>query len=366
MLKPDVDVRRLQDPAAARNALLEQNIDALIAPTNPSNSDVSGLCAWASKHAPNTVAIALLPADDRSRAGLAPLPESVICVPAETTSRELALRLCQALRRAVCGSLRHVNLASLLQLLEMDGKSCTLTINNGRQQGQIDIDNGVILRARCGVLEGEAAAIKIVSWSDVSVELGRLIDWNGTAIESRLGFILMESARLADEEERQAPASSAGNSSKYVVEPSSGVVPKARVTFESSYPETGELALPHGAVGVAFVNRNSGELLSYNARSDCPLEKLALLASEVLLKETETLRLVGETEEVVELVLSAAGHCDVVRPTSADEFAMIVFERAETNLVIARIELERLIAARAMMSDAVTLGMSEAPRQARG
>jgi hypothetical protein len=114
-------------------------------------------------------------------------------------------------------------------------------------------------------------------------------------------------------------------------------------TFESSRPP-GELGLPGGASGLAVVETSTGNVLRSASREDCPIGDLARLASQLLLQEAATLRLCGDAEGVEELVLSTTTRCDVIRPLSATEFALLVFIPEETNLVIARLELDHFIA----------------------
>jgi hypothetical protein len=57
------------------------------------------------------------------------------------------------------------------------------------------------------------------------------------------------------------------------------------------------------------------------------------------------LKLCVESEGVEELVLSTSSRCDVIRPLNQHAFALLVFAPEETNLVMARIELEQFIVA---------------------
>jgi hypothetical protein len=69
------------------------------------------------------------------------------------------------------------------------------------------------------------------------------------------------------------------------------------------------------------------------------------MASQVLQQEAAMLKLCIETEGVEELVLSTSSRCDVIRPLNAHAFALLVFAPEDTNLVMARLELEQFIVA---------------------
>lgn len=112
----------------------------------------------------------------------------------------------------------------------------------------------------------------------------------------------------------------------------------------------GELGLPSGAIAIAVVDTATGTVLSSAAKEGCPLLELARMAALVLRHQTKTLSLCNSTEGVEELVLSTTTRCDVIRPLNgnASQFALLMFAPEETNLVMARMELERFIAGHAL------------------
>jgi hypothetical protein len=74
------------------------------------------------------------------------------------------------------------------------------------------------------------------------------------------------------------------------------------------------------------------------------------MASQVLLQQASILKLCIETEGVEELVLSTSSRCDVIRPVTANAFALLVFAPDETNLMMARIELDQFIIAHRLLA----------------
>jgi hypothetical protein len=229
----------------------------------------------------------------------------------------------------------------------MERKTCTLTVTCDDRTGVLVVRRGVLIGASCGDLRDEAAAIAIVAWPYPTIAISRHNDAGPASIQSSLGFIVMEAMRIQDEAARAAGNGDASGSVwpaprrtwRPTSSPSNG-----RTSFESERPPNGELHLPSGASALALVETATGNVLRSAAREDCPLGELARLAAQLLLQEAATLQLCNEGEGVEELVLSTSSRCDVIRPLGASEFALLIFAPEDTNLVMARIELEHFIA----------------------
>lgn len=263
----------------------------------------------------------------------------------------MVTRVGEALSQSVHGVVHNVSLASLLQLLEMERKSCTLSVLCDDKSGVLCIDKGVLVTAQAGDLTGEAAAIAIIAWPNPSIAITRRGQAGPPLIQSSLGFIVMEAMRIQDETARAAG---------YSEKPGS-VWPTARRTWRPTSaphdkdvgpaplrPPSAELLLQTGTRALAVVETATGNLLSCTAHEDCPVGELARLAAQLLLQEAAMLELCSSEEGVEELVLSTSSRCDVIRPIGKGEFALLVFAPEETNLIIARMELDQFLAAHAV------------------
>jgi|GEM_PF-304983 len=112
--------------------------------------------------------------------------------------------------KLLAGNRGHVNgisLQSFMQLIDMEGKTCTLIIESQGRQAVIYIDKGELIDARTGNMSGEEAAYEILTWS-VDEELTIEIDNSCPKMERKIEFtimhLLMESARLIDERKNAA------------------------------------------------------------------------------------------------------------------------------------------------------------------
>jgi DNA-binding NtrC family response regulator len=76
----------------------------------------------------------------------------------------LAERIFDALEAGASPDRIHgISLAAFLQLLEMENKTCTLTVRSRGQEGHLYFVKGVLMQAEMGEVKGEEAALAIVT-----------------------------------------------------------------------------------------------------------------------------------------------------------------------------------------------------------
>ncbi len=97
------------------------------------------------------------------------------------------------------GSLQELPLPDILQLVAVSGKTGSFTIENGSEIGQIFLENGHIVHARMGRLEGEEAVYELAIWPE-----GEFLFTPGEVpgprtISKSNTSLLMEAARRIDE-----------------------------------------------------------------------------------------------------------------------------------------------------------------------
>lgn len=102
------------------------------------------------------------------------------------------------------GQVSGISLPSFLQLLELDHKTCTITVKAGAKNGILFFENGELLNAYTEPLEGLDAAFEIISWEQAEIEIYSFCQNRKRTIEAPLGFILIEGARLSDERAEKA------------------------------------------------------------------------------------------------------------------------------------------------------------------
>lgn len=115
---------------------------------------------------------------------------------------ELAKRIITTLRReAEGGTLHSVSSGIFLQLMEMEGKTCTVRLvdKSSGKQGVLFFLDGQLLDARCDSLRGEEAAYDIFSWDEVSLSIQNSCSQKERRIHRDLQAILLDAMRLKDE-----------------------------------------------------------------------------------------------------------------------------------------------------------------------
>ncbi len=137
--------------------------------------------------------------------------------------REKALRLgaywcfakplpVQELAEAVSGLLasgpvsvvRGISVPGVLQLLEIEKKTCTLTIRADEVVGRLFLARGRLKHAICGPLQGVEAAHRLVGLGDAEVEIAHVLASNEQTIDQSVSTLLLDAFRVADEANRIA------------------------------------------------------------------------------------------------------------------------------------------------------------------
>lgn len=112
---------------------------------------------------------------------------------------ELIDRIFSVLTEHDSGYLQGISVSAFLQLLAMERKSCTLTVRSEEGIGHVWVRDGVLMGARLGELNGEAAAQEIVCWETALIEMDNRCDIDGPGLQVHLQFLIMEGVRLQDE-----------------------------------------------------------------------------------------------------------------------------------------------------------------------
>jgi hypothetical protein len=75
-----------------------------------------------------------------------------------------------AVRNRPQGFVRGVSLPGLLQLLQWEGRSATITVHSGARLGRLYALNGKLIQAEAGETTGLQAAYEMCEWPAPSVE----------------------------------------------------------------------------------------------------------------------------------------------------------------------------------------------------
>jgi len=101
------------------------------------------------------------------------------------------------------------SLDNILQIFSLEKKSQTLHVTKEGHVGILDIDNGELIHAELGTLIGLKAAIEILLWDDIQIELFPLRTSNRTITNSLIN-VLLEVSKLKDDRKSALDASGEG------------------------------------------------------------------------------------------------------------------------------------------------------------
>ncbi|MGH9423621.1 MAG: DUF4388 domain-containing protein [Thermoanaerobaculia bacterium] len=118
----------------------------------------------------------------------------------------LIRRIDRAIRKQRESRVRGISLATFLQILEIERKSCTVIVSNRGRVGQLYLRDGKLIQARLDAIEGEDALFGILSMREQSL---RVIDKceEKKTIATSLTALLMEWSVREDNAKRGGAAS---------------------------------------------------------------------------------------------------------------------------------------------------------------
>ena len=103
------------------------------------------------------------------------------------------------LNQATWGVIQGLSLPSLLQMLSMERKTCTIRVSSGRRQGFFYLQDGQLINARYRRQEGLEAALRLIESRSPKAEIDGQLHDSLKLIDRRIDEILMEAAQFQDE-----------------------------------------------------------------------------------------------------------------------------------------------------------------------
>lgn len=97
------------------------------------------------------------------------------------------------------GQIHGISIASFLQVVNIEEKTCTLKVRSNGSVGYLHFLEGDLMAAETEQLSREEAAHQIIGWDKTVIEVEDVCNRTEKEIEMPLMYILMESARIKDE-----------------------------------------------------------------------------------------------------------------------------------------------------------------------
>ncbi|MFT3923873.1 MAG: DUF4388 domain-containing protein [Myxococcales bacterium] len=308
------------------------------------------LLEWLQKEQPRLGRFVLLPEDTPELRQRAARLGVIACMVEPFDATDMLVQLTSGLAETCYGSLHNMNIPAFLQLLEIERKTCSLRIESAGRTGTMFVMRGELLEARFDGLTADTAAYVIIGWltGDVYVEHGCFAPER--TIHRPISHVLMSALQYRDEAGRNVPVEFDGEEMSFkrlqesLVPLKSELPPVPRLpSFLARLPKT--MTLFPGSLGLALVDAETGLTLACESKPPIDMSQWAESAASVLRQEYVTLAASQADAELMELVVSTQSCCELIKPLPKRPrcFALLLFDPDETNLVMARIEIDRWV-----------------------
>jgi CheY-like chemotaxis protein len=190
---------------AAMEAFAAHDVHALITGMHLSEMDAFELLAAVGADYPRTRVIVMTNnASAMFRTKIRQMP-AVIHFDQALDLSMLTKRIFTELQIDYGGQVRGITLSSFLQMVELEGRSCVLHVTAKGKLGTIYLIGGKPVAAKMGLLEGKSAALHILTWENVTIDIDYAPFEIDAEFNAPLMNLLLESGRIVDEKQSQRP-----------------------------------------------------------------------------------------------------------------------------------------------------------------
>jgi CheY-like chemotaxis protein/predicted regulator of Ras-like GTPase activity (Roadblock/LC7/MglB family) len=292
--------------------------------------------------------------------------------------QKLADKINEGLSQTQTGNLSGISLFSFLQLIHVEQKTCQLKVITHGKAGTLYFSKGELFDAASGQLKGEEAALEIVCWEEVEIEIVNIFKKIKQRIRKPLPNILMDAAQIKDEasfqnesegvkirSEIQADSSEEellnqeieeimrnqfrqkmnqtdSSAAQAEIQPNKNQIrEEIKLSMANNVNQSlEELMNIEGAKAVALVDSNSGMALG-TAGSGVNLEVAAAGNSEVIKAKFKTMQNLGLKDKIEDILITLGEQYHLIR-TLKDHghlFFYVVLTKQNANLAMARFKL---------------------------
>jgi CheY-like chemotaxis protein len=338
--QPGLSVVTAHSGAEAVELLRSMPIDLVL--TDLQMPDMNGfeLVAWLLSHQPHVQVFTMTAFPDDEAVDRLRALGSVECYTKPLDVASVLERLSQTLAQGMRGHVRNISLPSLLQLIEMEQKTCTLAVESEGRTGYLYMSDGALIDARLGDRQGDEAAIQIAGWRSSAVTIINTCATKQRTIERPMGFIIMEAVRLMDEAGRTKRPEPDGL--EIDLSSMDEVPENTRLDLRSvshfPVPE------PSDNNAIAIVETSTGRIRA-SAGHFQGLDALAQLVAKIYANEARAVDQMGIGEAITEIVMTTEKYWTMTRPlkTEPPSLALLVFDPQRGNVVMERLELEAFV-----------------------
>jgi len=340
---PGVDVHIAHDGHSALEILEHRVVDLVVTDVNmPGMDGLALVAAMVSRRI--RIPVIMVTAFGNRKVELEARRHGVISVIDKPIDFSFMVEVC---RNTLCslgqGALGGITLAGLLQLLEMEQRSCTVRVFAHGRAGQICIDRGRVVRSTQAAHRGVEALQRILRWDEPAIELGPLRAVEAEAEPMSLQAALLEAARVDDEIQRdeelvfEAEPSTPHESSNPQHRDHDRV--KEEQTMANIEQAITSAMSIQGCIAVALVDYESGMCLGSKANG-FPIEVAAAGNTEVLRAKLRVMADLGIEGRISDVLITLDTQYHLLLPLRQGTlFLYMAIDRRTGNLAMARHKL---------------------------
>ncbi|HEX4844946.1 MAG TPA: response regulator [Geothrix sp.] len=290
----DLTVLTAKNGKLAAQILDDRHVDLVVTDLKMPEMDGYGLLSHMSRHHPGIPAIVMTAFGTPEIEGRL-RNQGVTCVldkPFDFPRLQKAVS--QALSAMASGHLTGISLATFLQMIQIERKTCVVRVASKEGQGLLHFKEGQLIQAELGETSGDAAALTILAWEESVIELLKVrTPTRGQPMQS-LPTLLMEACRIKDESRMNATSDPKPPPSEAIpltpedledllpLKPSSSTLTSHKEHPMAAADKLKELAQIDGFAGCGLFTP-TGEALAILGADGVNLKDIGVLANNVLM-----------------------------------------------------------------------------------
>ncbi|MBU0673734.1 MAG: response regulator [Proteobacteria bacterium] len=198
----EFSIKTANDGREASKIINSEQVDLVVTDLNMPEMDGFELMALISQSKPNMPVIAMTAYGTPEMESRLMNMGAFQYIEKPIDYNSLLHKIKDGLKTGTKGHVAGISLPSFMQLLELDKKTCTLTLRSDANIGTMYFQQGEIVAAKTGNLTGQDAAFEIICWENTEIEIENNCRIKEREINVPLGYLLIESARMKDEKNK--------------------------------------------------------------------------------------------------------------------------------------------------------------------